>query len=108
MRGMDEPYDYEAQQADERRMQEAERDRFLAAHPGYEQCPNHPERPVVDAHVSTKRFCAECVENHQSGYAEYHIKRGTGTWRDWEHKPDNGWLYGAGEQPSSYLTKEPK
>ena len=42
MRYMDEPYDYEAQQADERRMVEAERARYIAAHPLWDKCRNHP------------------------------------------------------------------
>ena len=101
MRGMDEPYDYETQQADERRMQEAERDRFLAAHPGYNFCPKHPERPVVDANISTKRFCAECVENHLRNYADLPPQ-------PFSDGGISAWIHGAGERPSSYFTKEPK
>ena len=37
-----------------------------------------------------------CYIEAKAGYAEHHIKRGTGTWRDWEHQQDpsnqGGWL----------------
>lgn len=74
-RGMNDDYDdshgaWHAQVEEQQRLADEERARFLAAHPGYEQCPKHPERPVVDSSVCTLRFCAECIERHKQDYAD--------------------------------------
>ena len=62
---------WQAQVAEAERQAAEERERFLAAHPGYEQCPNHPERPVVDSGCCDTRFCAECIAQRKSGWADY-------------------------------------
>lgn len=49
---------------------ENEHRRYIEAHPGYEQCPKHPDRPVVDSNVCTLRHCAECVQEHQQNWAD--------------------------------------
>ena len=58
------------QRADFEQAAAEEKRRFLEAHPGYEQCPKHPERPVVDSGVCTLRFCDECVASHQQNFAD--------------------------------------
>ena len=98
---MDEPFDYEAQQAEERRMVETERARYLAAHPLADKCRNHPERDAIDPASADRQYCAECIEDRRARYADYRVTR----------LSDDGisaWIHGAGERPSSYFIKEPK
>ncbi len=71
----DQRADYQKFMDDERRMQEEERAAFLAAHPGYEQCPKHPERPVVNSGIGALRFCAECVEDHNAAHTDRMIRQ---------------------------------
>lgn len=73
--------DLEHQAADERA-------RFLAERPGYEFCPQHPERAVVDSGVCTLRHCAECVESHRMGYVDAERL----PWDD-DHRMSGGQLY---------------
>lgn len=59
---------------------ENERRRYEEAHPGYEQCPNHPDRPVVDSGVCTKRFCEECMAVRRAEAIDFAIDQQRDSW----------------------------
>lgn len=71
----DERADYQQQLEEIERHRIEERERYITSHPGYEQCPKHPERPVVDSGVCTLRHCAECVEDRSAAATEAAIRR---------------------------------
>ena len=75
--------DLEDDRAGWEQMAQEEARRYREAHPEYEMCPKHPDRPVVDRHVCTRRFCAECIEDHQIAYIDWAIERD----RDWMNHP---------------------
>lgn len=95
--------DYQRQLDDERRFCELERERYFAAHPGYEQCPNHPARPVVDSSCCNTRFCAECIGKRQERYVDQRNSTSI-TIEDLR----SAWIYRAGDKPTSYLEKDDK
>ena len=58
-------------------------------------CPNHPDRPVVDAGVCTKQKCQECIDWIKDGYVDF--KR-----PHWYEGLDHGaWKFEAGYAPST-------
>lgn len=64
------------------------------------RCPQHPDRPVLDAYVCTKRRCAECYDNAARDYADWQTnrEREAGGFYAY-HAQINDWLYGAGDMP---------
>ena len=73
---------YRQLEADKRAITEHERASFLARNPGYEFCLKHPERPVVDSGVCTKRHCAECIEDNAARHLDARIKQDVGGMSD--------------------------
>ncbi len=65
---MSHPFDLMCKKHPDRPAVVWERKRMVCAE-CYEFCPNHPDRRVVDSGVCTKRFCAECIEQHQQTWA---------------------------------------
>lgn len=74
-------------------------------HPECEDCCQLLEHKSY--HICSQTgVCAWLEQDKINAYANYHIKKGTGTWRDWENQPDSGWRFGNGYPPSYYTEKK--
>ncbi len=94
---------------DERRMNEEERRRFEEEHPSYHQCPKHPDRPVVDSGVCTKRHCAECIEEMQARALDDAIHRGAAGMNDPRNwRAEHDMRYYSDHPNHSYSEREDK
>lgn len=93
----------QAQQDEERRRREEEGEVILSMLAA-KRCPQHPERPMVDAGVCTKQCCEECYDNALRNYADVREENGFYAAR----ADTTGWMYGAADKPTYSKSEDRK